>query len=65
MDLLRGGAQHSVLPNNGQEEGLVPDVVSLCLAGAKSTHSVRIWNRVPGVEVVLQDGREQKSESPS
>ena len=26
--MLLGGAQHSVLPNDGQEEGLVPDVVS-------------------------------------
>ena len=47
----------------GRRKGLM--LKTLCLVGAKSTHSVRIWDRVPGVEVVLQDGREQKSESPS
>ena len=38
---------------------------TLCLAGARSSHSDRIWVRVPGVGFSLQVGREQKPvESP-
>ena len=33
---------------------------TLCLAGARSTHSVRIWGRVPGVWFCLHTGRLQK-----
>ena len=33
---------------------------TLFLAGRRSLHSVRIWERVPGVGFSLQVGREQK-----
>ena len=34
--------------------------ITLSLAGARSSHSVRMWGRVPGVGSSLQAGREQK-----